>query len=125
MVVRGGNLGEENPCPIEYRNVFIKDLGPGAVGVVAKPRTDAAAKPTPPKSTDAKLLTWIDAGELPNAYEPAKHQEYVDRRTAELSEPQRARIGQLWKEKEKIDPDMPNRGMSFVKIMRYVAEGGK
>ena len=28
MVVRGDNLGDENPCPIEYRNVFIKELGP-------------------------------------------------------------------------------------------------
>ena len=25
-VVRGQNLGEENPCPIEYRNIFIKEL---------------------------------------------------------------------------------------------------
>ena len=30
-----------------------------------------------------------------------------------------------WKEKEEIDPDMPNRGASFVKIMEYVAEGGE
>jgi acetyl esterase/lipase len=28
MVVRGGSLGAENPCPIEYRNVFIKELKP-------------------------------------------------------------------------------------------------
>jgi len=30
MVVRGGSLGEENPCPIEYRNIFIKELAPEA-----------------------------------------------------------------------------------------------
>jgi len=42
-----------------------------------------------------------------------------------LSEGQRARIGQLWKEKEAMDPGMLNRGASFVKIMEYVAEGGK
>ena len=29
MVVRGGSLGDENPCPIEYRNIFIKELAPG------------------------------------------------------------------------------------------------
>ncbi len=28
IVVHGDNLGAENPCPIEYRNVFIKELGP-------------------------------------------------------------------------------------------------
>ncbi len=30
MVVREGSLGPENPCPIEYRNVFIKELEPEA-----------------------------------------------------------------------------------------------
>jgi len=29
MVVRGGSLGAENACPIEYRNIFIKELAPG------------------------------------------------------------------------------------------------
>ena len=28
IVVHGDNLGAENPCPIEYRNIFIKELGP-------------------------------------------------------------------------------------------------
>jgi len=26
IVVHGQNLGKENPCPIEYRNIFIKEL---------------------------------------------------------------------------------------------------
>jgi hypothetical protein len=26
IVVNGDNLGEENPCPIEYRNIFIKEI---------------------------------------------------------------------------------------------------
>jgi len=29
MVVRDSSLGAENPCPIEYRNIFIKELAPG------------------------------------------------------------------------------------------------
>ena len=41
---------------------------------------------------------------------------------AKLSPEQVARISQLWKEKQKIDPDMPNRGFSFVKILAYVAD---
>ena len=69
-----------------------------------------------------KLLAKIDSSDLPEAYDPADHQPYVDRRMAALSEAQRARISQLWKEKVRIDPDMPNRGKSFVRILQYVAE---
>jgi hypothetical protein len=121
MVVRGDNLGAENPCPIEYRNIFIKKLGPHDVDGEPLPHA-TADKRKPPKSPNAELLARIDAGDLPSGYEPARHQEYVDRRMAELSEQQRGTIGRLWKEKEKIDPEMPNRGFSFVKILKYVAE---
>jgi hypothetical protein len=71
----------------------------------------------------ARLLARIDRNELPAAYEPAKHQPYVDRRMEGLSPKQKGRIGQLWKAKEKIDPNMPNRGASFVRILEYVADG--
>jgi hypothetical protein len=76
----------------------------------------------PPKSPNAGLLARIDAGELPDGYEPAKHQEFVDRRWPELSPDQVTRALQLWKVKQEIDPDMPNRGFSFVKILAYVAD---
>jgi hypothetical protein len=121
IVVHGDNLGKENPCPIEYRNIFVQELEPGAVDV----RTNAAANRKPPTSPHAELLARIDDTDLPEGYNPVRHQEYVDRCIAELNEQQRARIGQLWKEKEKIDPDMTNRGASFVKIMEYVAENVK
>jgi hypothetical protein len=29
IVVDGDNLGKMNPCPIEYRNIFIKEIEPG------------------------------------------------------------------------------------------------
>nr|MBC8868960.1 DUF1080 domain-containing protein [Planctomycetota bacterium] len=119
IVVHGDNLGAENPCPIEYRSIFIRELGPGE----PQPSATATAKRKPPKSPNAELLAQIDAVDLPEGYEPAKHQQYVDRRMEELTEEQRGRIGRLWKEKEKTDPDMPNRGFSFVKILEYVAEG--
>jgi len=45
IVVHGDNLGKENPCPIEYRNIFIKELESGAVDVQAKPRENATQKP--------------------------------------------------------------------------------
>ncbi|MFC1597475.1 DUF1080 domain-containing protein, partial [Planctomycetota bacterium] len=104
-----GKLYKE--CPIEFRSIFIKEIGPG--------ESDA-----PPDSNTpvAKLLAQIDKNDLPKAYNPGNHQEYVDRVFATLSPEKSARVVQLWKEKEKIDPDMPNRGFSFVKIMTYVAE---
>ena len=117
IVVHGDNLGKENPCPIEYRNVFVKELAPGEA-VPPPPATERHL----PSSPLAKLLAKIDAAEVPEAYDPADHQPYVDRRLAALSEAQRARISQLWKEKVRIDPDMPNRGKSFVRILQYVAE---
>jgi len=46
MVVREGSLGAENPCPIEYRNVFIKELEPAAPDL---PETTAQAAALPPE----------------------------------------------------------------------------
>ena len=123
IVVRGDGLGAENPCPIEYRNIFIKGLGAEDGEVPATPHGNATENRERPKSPIAELLSRIDQNDLPKGYEPAKHQEYVDRRMAELSEEQRGKIGQLWKLKETLDPDMPNRGFSFVKILTYVADG--
>ena len=79
----------------------------------------------PPQSELEKLLVRIDKNDLPKAYDIRKHQEYVDRRLAGLSNRQKARIGRLWAEKRRIHPKMPNRGKSFVRIMEYVANGEK
>ncbi len=122
IVVRGDNLGKENPCPIEYRNIFIKELEPGAVDGQSQSRAKAGTVNKSLNSPLAALLSRIDKNDLPKGYDPVKHQDYVDRRMAKLSEVQRGRIGQLWQEKERIDPDMPNRGSSFVKIMQYVSK---
>jgi len=70
-----------------------------------------------------KLLARIDATGLPTGYSGSSHQEYVDRRMEKMTNEQRARVGKLWKEKRRLDPDMPNRGQSFVKIMEFVATG--
>ena len=107
-----GNLYKE--CPIEFRNIFIKEIGPGESSEPGEPRESNVPL--------AKLLARIDAGELPEGYVPAKHQEYVDRRWLELSPEQSARVNRLWKEKQAMDPDIPNRGFSFVKILAYVAD---
>ena len=90
---------------------------------VATPTTRLTT-PTAPlsNSPNATLLARIDSNELPSGYIPQNHQEYVDRRMAELSGPQRHRISQLCQEKQRLDPDMRNRGQSFVRIMEYVAK---
>ena len=75
-----------------------------------------------PRSPNAQLLDRIDGNDLPKGYTPGTHQAYVDQRIAKLSDQQRARIGRLWSEKQKTNPEMRNRGGSFVRILEYVAE---
>lgn len=70
----------------------------------------------------AKLFDRLESTELPDAYEPARHQVYVDKRIEGMSEAQRARLGQLWREKQRLDPGMENRGRSFIRILEYAAE---
>ena len=77
------------------------------------------------------MLKKIEQTELPKAYNPGAgrnseeahrlHQSYVNRRMAGMSERQRAAVGQMWKEKQAVDPGMANRGASFVRIMEHVA----
>jgi hypothetical protein len=120
-VVHGDNLGEENPCPIEYRNVFIRELEEGSVVPAATSLVPSAQRLPPADSADAVLLARIDRRVLPEGYDPRQHQPYVDRRLASMSDTQLGLLGRLWREKQRIDPDMPNRGASFVRILDYVA----
>ncbi|HJN11248.1 MAG TPA: sulfatase-like hydrolase/transferase [Pirellulaceae bacterium] len=73
----------------------------------------------------ADLLTRIDQTELPGGYDVRNHQPWVDRRMETLKPEQRGRIGRLWKEKRRLQPKMQNAGMSFVRILEYVARGEK
>ncbi|MFV1965398.1 MAG: DUF1080 domain-containing protein [Pirellulaceae bacterium] len=52
----GRNLGEVNPCPIEYRNIFIKELGPGDVVSAA-----SSALPIPHPVSQWKWSAEADA----------------------------------------------------------------
>jgi hypothetical protein len=137
IVVHGDNLGAENPCPIEYRNIFIRELDQERfqtdsrnnnifIREIRDGETFERPEPAMPDehsdSPVADLLMSIDQNDLPGEYEPARHQDYVDRRMAELSKEQRGMITRLWREKEQIDPGMSNQGFSFVKILEYIAE---
>ncbi len=97
---------------------------PEKLAAAKKSQENTPARPAPGASdTDtAKLLARIDKNPLPKGYDGSRHQPYVDRVMAGLKPEQRARVGQLWKEKRRLDPDMPNPGASFVKILTHVAE---
>lgn len=85
----------------------------------------STAPPNPPREEDKdlrQLLTRIEATELPAAYVPQEHQPYVDRRVEAMTERQRVRLGYLWKEKQRLDPNMRNRGQSFIRILEHVAK---
>ena len=76
-----------------------------------KPRGNSLQRPVAETSSSktADLLARIEKNPLPDGYQGSSHQAYVDKVMAGLKPKQRARVGQLWKEKRRIDPDMPNR----------------
>jgi hypothetical protein len=49
----------------------------------------------------------------------------VDATYKTLTEKQKHRIHILWQEQRKADPEMPNAGQYFVRIMVYVAKNVK
>jgi streptogramin lyase/plastocyanin len=71
------------------------------------------------------LFAKIEARQLPEDYDGKTHQQYVDRVMASLPEAQRARVGQFFKERRQSGAKMDNAGQTFVRILDYVAEGGK
>ena len=78
-----------------------------------------------PDNDIAKLLARIDKNPVPKGYHGSRHQASVDKVMAGLKPEQRARVGQLWKEKHRLDSDMPNPGASFVRILTHVAAGAR
>ena len=77
------------------------------------------------EETLEQLLVRLHAHELPAAYKAAVHQDYVDRRIAEMEPTQRPLVGALWKEQRRLHPEMKNRGHSFIRILEYIAGGGQ
>ncbi len=91
-----------------------------------KPRENGLQRPATeaPESDTVKLLARIDTNPLPDEYQGSSHQPYVDRVMAGLKPEQRAHIVKLWKEKRRLNPNMTNPGVSFIKILTYIS-GGK
>ena len=92
-----------------------------------KPQADKLQRPATgaPDTDTAKLLARIDKNPVPEGYHGSRHQAYVNKVMAGLKPEQRARVGRLWKEKRRLDPDMPNPGASFVRILTHVAADAK
>jgi len=98
----------------------------GSVGGTPTPPSPDPGTSKKLNSPNAEILAQIDRNKLPEGYRSGEgHQDFVDRRMAGLSSQQRARIGRLWVEKQRLHPSMSNRGISFVKIMEFVAAGEK
>jgi len=114
-----------------YRSVMADApewLSPEELAAAEKPPRNATERPASGTSSlnNADLLARIDKNPLPDGYQGSSHQPYVDRVMAGLKPEQRARVGQLWKEKRRLDSDMPNPGASFIKILTHVAgDAGK
>ena len=75
-------------------------------------------------SSTGKLLCWIEAQELSQAYPGyERHREYIDDLFAGLTQQQLKRFDFLWDEMWRIYPQANDRGLSQVKILEHVTEG--
>ncbi len=80
-----------------------------------------ATAPKTAKPDNTALFAKIDKSEMPKAYYSQKHQDYVDKRMASIPPNRRGRVGQLWNEFRRANPDRSRDGQMFVRIMEYVA----
>jgi hypothetical protein len=121
--------GEQETYAVDYTPLEkVKDSSGAGYGQGRIADSTAPAKSADQSSSTAShdaLLVRIAGNDLPRGYSGSRHQEYVDRRLRGLTREQRARVGQLWEQKKRIDPNMSNRGQSFVRILEHVAEGGE
>lgn len=92
-----------------------------------KPETQTAPKPeTNTTSTTRELLLKIAKREIPEDYPGGDgHQPFVDKWFASAAPEQAGKVSQLWKDQQRLFPNMENRGASFIKILDYVRTEGK
>ena len=78
-----------------------------------------SARPIKPDNT--QLFAKIDQAEMPAAYRTMPHQEYVDKRMAEIPSQNRGRVGRLWNEFRRDNPSRNRDGEMFIRILEHVA----
>ena len=81
----------------------------------------AAKKSRPLKVDRTALFAGIDRAEMPAAYRTMPHQQYVDKRMAEMPEQNRGRVGALWNEFRQANPSRSRDGQMFIRILEHVA----
>jgi len=81
-----------------------------------------AAAPKVKRNKNSALFAKIDKTDLPEAYKTQPHQKYVDSRMAGMPPGSRDRVGRLWNEFRRANPDRSRDGGMFVRILEYVAE---
>ncbi|MDG2126042.1 MAG: hypothetical protein P8J87_20245, partial [Verrucomicrobiales bacterium] len=121
----------ETACGAVIKLEVFDDESSGGIKLASVELSDDERGEKPPNenlmgSAEGKLLAKIDERELPAAYKRGKnHQVYVDKIMEGLPEVKRGRVGRLWQLKVELDPEMENRGWSFVRILDFVATEGK
>ena len=86
---------------------------------------NVASVPEKPNST-RELLEQIAKREMPKDYPGGKgHQPFVDKWFAKAPPEKAGEVVRLWKEQQRLFPDMKNRGASFIRILDYVRSSGK
>ena len=72
-----------------------------------------------------KLLEEIAKREIPKDYPGGNgHQPFVDKWFANAPPEKAGEVARLWKEQERLFPDMKNKGESFIRILDYVRSKG-
>lgn len=74
-----------------------------------------------PKPDRSALFAAIEKTDLPAEYRSTPHQNYVDKRMAEIPHQNRGRVGQLWNEFRRSNPQRSRDGEMFVRILEHVA----
>ncbi|MGB7343376.1 MAG: c-type cytochrome, partial [Pirellulaceae bacterium] len=80
------------------------------------------ATPNVKKPDNAAMFAEIDKAEMPSEYTGQQHQKYVDARMASLPEHRRGRVGQLWGEFTRQNPQRRRDGAMFVRILEHIAK---
>lgn len=81
-----------------------------------------ATAPKVQRNKNAALFAKIDKTEMPEAYKTQPHQTYVDHRMASMPAGSRDRVGTLWNEFRRENPERSRDGAMFVRILEYVAK---
>ncbi|MEM1297483.1 MAG: PQQ-binding-like beta-propeller repeat protein, partial [Verrucomicrobiota bacterium] len=99
--------------------------GTAVTAIPDKSTTITASRPDTSSETKTRQqLEQIAKRDLPEDYPGGQgHQPFVDQWFANAPPEKAARVAHLWKEQQRLIPEMQNRGASFIRILDYVRSG--